>query len=395
MSKKYLLISTTVILFVWVGIYFISYETTKKRLELLNGYMTIDKNTIYNKDIQALLDIKSITNKDTTLNNSLFYITIENIALTLNTDTMVQIYDRYIVFEIPKHMHIILFLCIIFISMIFLVYNKISEIKSNKEKKTNNILNLQNAESKLAGKNLSLLAENIHHELKTPMLVIVNKLEFIRDESYVLLEVLKTCEKCNLGVYKDGNDSIVKIQKAIDLIETHIDIIYNLLDRMKNFKNIKRSTENKSIYEVINVAFQTLELFSKNKFKYTIDPRLRQYKAYGNITNEDILNIFINHIKNSLEANSNKLEVLLIKYHKNMIFLQLLDNGSGIPESAISSIYLANFSTKEINKIDAETRGIGLYLSRTTLLNNGGDDFLIETSDQGTSFGINIPSLRR
>ena len=390
MSKKYLLISITVILFVWVGIYFISYETTKKRLALLNEYMVIDKNTIYNKDIQALLDIKSITNKDTTLNNSLFYITIENIALTLNTDTIVQIYDRYIVFEIPKHMHIILFLC-----MIFLVYNKISEIKSNKEKKTNNIRNLQNAESKLAGKNLSLLAENIHHELKTPMLVIVNKLEFIRDESYVLLEVLKTCEKYNLGVYKDGNDSIVKIQKAIDLIETHIDIIYNLMDRMKNFKNIKRSTENKSIYEVINVAFQTLELFSKNKFKYTIDPRLRQYKAYGNITNEDILNIFINHIKNSLEANSNKLEVLLIKYHKNMIFLQLLDNGHGIPESAISSIYLANFSTKEINKIDAETRGIGLYLSRTTLLNNGGDDFLIETSDQGTSFGINIPSLRR
>ena len=395
MSKKYLLISITVILFVWVGIYFISYETTKKRLELLNEYMTIDKNTIYNKDIQALLDIKSITNKDTTLNNSLFYITIENIALTLNTDTIVQIYDRYIVFEIPKHMHIILFLCIIFISMIFLVYNKISEIKSNKEKKTNNIRNLQNAESKLAGKNLSLLAENIHHELKTPMLVVVNKLEFIRDESYELLEFLKTYEKCNLGAYKAGNDSIVKIQKAIDLIETHIDIIYNLMDRMKNFKNIKRSTENKSIYEVINVAFQTLELFSKNKFKYTIDPRLRQYKAYGNITNEDILNIFINHIKNSLEANSNKLEVLLIKYHKNMIFLQLLDNGHGIPESAISSIYLANFSTKEINKIDAETRGIGLYLSRTTLLNNGGDDFLIETSDQGTSFGINIPSLRR
>ena len=395
MSKKYLLISITVILFVWVGIYFISYETTKKRLELLNEYMTIDKNTIYNKDIQALLDIKSITNKDTTLPNSLFYITIENIALTLNTDTIVQIYDRYIVFEIPKHMHIILFLCIIFISMIFLVYNKISEIKSNKEKKTNNILNLQNAESKLAGKNLSLLAENIHHELKTPMLVIVNKLEFIRDESYTLLEFLKPCEKCNLGAYKAGDGSIVKIQEAIDLIETHIDIIYNLLDRMKNFKNIKRSTENKSMYEVINVAFQTLELFSKNKFKYTIDPRLRQYKAYGNINNEDILNVFINHIKNSLEANSNKLEVLLIKYHKNMIFLQLLDNGHGIPESAISSIYLANFSTKEINKIDAETRGIGLYLSRTTLLNNGGDDFLIETSDQGTSFGINIPSLRR
>ena len=47
MSKKYLLISTTVILFAWVGIYFISYETTKKRLALLNEYMSIDKNTIY------------------------------------------------------------------------------------------------------------------------------------------------------------------------------------------------------------------------------------------------------------------------------------------------------------------------------------------------------------
>jgi signal transduction histidine kinase len=275
-------------------------------------------------------------------------------------------------------------LYILFVMIAFNIHIRHLVKTLGNESFSNELIKLQGAEAKLASKNLSLLAENIHHELKTPLVVIVNKLETIRHA----MEENEECRNCEI----QKTDWIIK---DIDLVETHIDVIYNLLDRMKNFKNMKRTTENKSMYEVITVAFQTLELFSKTKFKYKIDPRLRNYKVADKFTNEDMLNVFINHIKNSLEANTTKLEVIMHKYHKNMVYLQLIDNGSGIPEEAQDKIFIPNFSTKEINSNDDETRGIGLYLSKTTLQTCGGDDFLIESTQEGTSFGINIPAMRR
>lgn len=273
---------------------------------------------------------------------------------------------------------------LIFVMFVFHLHIRHIVKTLSSESISNDLIKLQGAEAKLASKNLSLLAENIHHELKTPLVVIVNKLEEIK----VMMHENEDCVSCDL-------QKIDKIDNDIALIETHIDVIYNLLDRMKNFKNIKRTTENKSLYEIISVAFSTLELFSKNKFTYTVDVRLRNYTVNNEITNEDVLNVFINHIKNALEANSTRLEVIMHKYHKNIVYLQLLDNGDGIPLEAKDKIFVPNFSTKSINNMNDESRGIGLYLSKTTLQAVGGDDFLIETSEDGTSFGINVPAMRR
>jgi len=275
------------------------------------------------------------------------------------------------------------FLYMLFVMLVFHMH-VIHIVKSlNNDNKSKHLLRVQGSEAKLSSKNLSLLAENIHHELKTPLVIIINKIEHIR-------EIMN--DKSNISLQ---NSNLNNISEDVNMIETHIDVIYNLLDRMKNYKNIKKTTTNKTIYEVINVSFNTMELFSKTKFSYIIDPKLRNYTVASSLTNEDIMNVFMNHIKNSLEAHTTKLEVYMHIYQKNVVYLQLIDNGDGIPNHAKEKIFTPDFSTKDINKDENEQRGIGLYLSKITLQNNGGDDFLIDTSDDGTSFGINIPAMRR
>lgn len=300
----------------------------------------------------------------------------DNKIIYLNLDIGFKLNEQYFIMKKTTMTNTVLF-CMLLGFIIYHVYTRYTIISITRSKSGNDIIKLQGSEAILSSKNLSLLAENIHHELKTPLIVILNKLDNIRTS-------ISSC---------DETDTIA-LTKDIDLIETHIDVIYNLLNRMKNFKNIKRTTENKSLYEIITVAFQTLELFSKTKFKYTIDQGLRNFIVTDKLTNEDVLNVFINHIKNSLEAYSTRLEVIKHEYKENMLYLQLVDNGNGIPKKAQSNIFVPNFSTKGVD-VDMEERGIGLYLSKTTLTASGGDDFLIESSSDGTSFGINIPALRR
>lgn len=367
-----------------MGVNYMDISDRIEKLESISKHFEDMDIIIANQD---KLDYK-IYNEGDILPDGLSFRT-DDCVLYLNYDVLHKLDDGRMLMMYKSD--ILVYSAIIYTIMVMLLFHfytryVVGTISEDNEK--SDLIKLQGAEAKLASKNLSLLAENIHHELKTPLVVIVNKLDTIKtamEEN----EACKACKRCEV----QKTDWIIE---DINLVETHIDVIYNLLDRMKNFKNMKRTTENKSVYEVITVAFQTLELFSKTKFKVTIDPGLRSYMVADKITNEDILNVFINHIKNSLEANATKLEVIMHKYHKNIIYLQLIDNGDGIPEYAVDKVFVPNFSTKGINSSeDDETRGIGLYLSKTTLQTCGGDDFLIETSHNGTSFGINIPALRR
>jgi signal transduction histidine kinase len=373
----------TLIFFLTFGILTISiinYIITSDKLADIQTITTNFKDVEKLKLYQDILSYK-VYEKESMLPSETHF-DIGDTKLYINFDIVFKVDNYYIciksynVFFNTLVIYLIMIIIMYFLQLTYFIYSM------KYVNKKDELIKLQGSEAKLASNNLSLLAENIHHELKTPLVVIVNKLDNVK----TILNENETCKLCTM-------QETDKILDDISLVEMHIDVIYNLLDRMKNFKNIKRTTDNKSLYEIITVAFQTLELFSKTKFEFKIDSRLRNYIVNGKITNEDILNVFINHIKNSLEAQSTKFEVIMHKYHKNISYIQLIDNGNGMTKDVQEKIFAPNFSTKEIN--NDETRGIGLYLSKTTLQTGGGNDFLIDSSPDGTSFGINIPTLRR
>jgi len=318
----------------------------------------------------------------------------------------------------------ILFFCsyniVIFVFLI-IFYKKIKNVLTNLFDliKLNINLKFKQEADALESKIIQDIAENIHHELKSPILSIKNVIM----EYHYILNVMKDLAK------KDGNRVIDRIyfqkpksclscknfnssnvsckyynrydkplneliSELQNISRISIKNMYNTIEITKGFKSIKNSSGDVSIYDTIEQAISIYNMIQKYKFKFNIDPLLK--KCYLNGLNPDILiNILLNHIKNSLEANASLITFKFIKQEykkinkKSFIYFEIIDNGTGIPKDKIDKIYEFEYSTKEKN--NNKLRGVGLYISKEILKYYNGDEKLKSTSSDGTVFEINIP----
>ena len=105
--------------------------------------------------------------------------------------------------------------------------------------------------------------------------------------------------------------------------------------------------------------------------------------------NVDLLNVIINHLKNSLEAKSSSIIINMGSFVDDMIRINIIDNGNGIPKHVMGNVFKPNYSTK----IDTGTiRGNGMYLNKYILNASGGDVSIVDSNINGTIIGINIPA---
>jgi C4-dicarboxylate-specific signal transduction histidine kinase len=184
------------------------------------------------------------------------------------------------------------------------------------------------------------------------------------------------------------NKKIVKLERDFDFIHTSIEQILSVLGKMKNFKTLRYSNGDKSVYNVIAGAFRII-LVSYTNVTFHIDDEFRKYKmAKDSLKNIDLLNVLINHIKNSLEAHASEIKVNMgIDNKNNMMKLVITDNGSGIPEEFRKNVFTPNFSSKQIGD---SIRGNGMYLNRHIIREFGGDIKVLQTSSKGTSIEISF-----
>jgi len=215
-------------------------------------------------------------------------------------------------------------------------------------------------------KNIIELTENLNHE-------IINPLEVIK---YSIQKLKGKCKDyCNCD---------------FSLAENSIEQIENILDKIRIYKNIKYSNGNKTLYDIIEGAIKTTQIVKKFDFEYDIS---NEFKNFGLtcLTNGDLLNILINHFKNSIEANATKISVQFENLEKNICNFLILDNGNGIPEKSQKKIFQANFSTK--TKENTGIRGNGLYLNKILLNNCDGDEELVKSQPKLTIFRLKVPII--
>ena len=262
-----------------------------------------------------------------------------------------------------------------------LLFFMIPLIISIKEEKNRALLELAGNEAILSNKSMIAIAENIHHELNTPLEVIDNKIEKIS-------RVIEKFIKLNDGKL-NNKESLINIKKDFAFIKMASEQIYTVLSRMKNFKHLRYSNGNKSIKNIIDGGFKIINISNSN-FEFKVDLRLRNYSLNSvSLKNADLLSIILNHIKNSLEANASKIFILFVRDTNHGIILRIIDNGNGIPKYAQKNIFKANFSTKENTGL---IRGNGMYLNKHILNASGGNVKLISTSNKGTTIELSIPT---
>lgn len=98
--------------------------------------------------------------------------------------------------------------------------------------------------------------------------------------------------------------------------------------------------------------------------------------------NEQIAQVFVNIIKNALQASPTDIIVVLnAAYSEREVQISISDDGTGIPENIQSRIFQPNFTTKSTGN------GLGLAISKHIVEGSGGR-IEFETSPKGTTFYI-------
>ena len=253
-------------------------------------------------------------------------------------------------------------------------------------------------EAILANKSMIVITENVHHELNTPIEVIDNKVTKIHKTLKKYMEdeyndSVRAGEGPEVIEQRKSRKKVLKLEKDFDFMKTSFEQIFAVLNKMKNFKSLRYSNGNKTVYDIIDGAFRIIAV-SNPDFEYNIDINFKKYKIVSEVLkNIDLLNVLINHLKNSLEANANLIEVKSgFSKSSNKLKIMIYDNGTGIPERVLKYIFEPNFSTKQIGD---SIRGNGMYLNQYIVQQAGGNISVKNREPRGAIVTLTIPSEER
>jgi len=283
-----------------------------------------------------------------------------------------------------------------FVFILFVIIFSIFLYRTYKRERNEAMITNIGNEAILANKSMVMITENVHHEMNTPVDVIENKIEKVHRVINGYIESQKQWQKDNevdlrnTPENRKWNKKMKGLEKDFEYIHLSIEQIMSVLGKMKNFKSLRYSNGDKSIYNVISGAFRII-LISYSNIECHIDEDFKNYRMGVNgLKNIDLLNILINHIKNSIEADATKIEIYMEEPPKNNIMkLIIKDNGNGIPDNIRKNVFEPNFSSKQIGD---SIRGNGMYLNKHIVKEFGGDIKILESSNEGTIIEISFSS---
>lgn len=136
--------------------------------------------------------------------------------------------------------------------------------------------------------------------------------------------------------------------------------------------------------ELNSLLADVANLYTDEKIKIQIDCDTDQ--ATVEADKSHLRRVFINLIRNSIQAEASRLNITLKKQFDNF-YLNFEDNGIGIIPENINKIFDESFTTKK------QGMGIGLALSKKFIENINGEIKLLSSESGKTVFQISIPAV--
>lgn len=231
------------------------------------------------------------------------------------------------------------------------------------------------------------ITENLHHELLTPVKVIMTKARVLGSivEKYDIQD--------DNAIYAMDGKYIEKSKESLDYIEMSIQQITSVLENMRQAKMVKKS-DNQTVFDVIEHSINLIDIITATEFRHELDAKLDEFALNQKLSTGAFLNIMLNHIKNSIEADADLIEFKCVDDNDKFVYLHIKDDGNGIPEKVLKHLFETNNSSKVQANKSQSIRGNGLFLNKNIMERSGGDITLIETSSEGTTFEIKIPTNR-
>lgn len=210
------------------------------------------------------------------------------------------------------------------------------------------------------------LASGVAHEIRNP-------LGIIRSHCYVLRHSQSVSEE--------------EIQGSVAAIENSVVRASGIIENLLNFVRI--SSDKCQPANVRDFLESVIALERKTLEKNSIDVSVECPDDISCCLHQDSLkHVFINLISNSMDAIESGGRILIKSYTEgNYVIFEFSDNGSGISEKDIKSIFNPFFTTKPAGK----GTGLGLYITYNEVKKCGGAITVSSKQGEGTTFRIEIP----
>ena len=177
-----------------------------------------------------------------------------------------------------------------------------------------------------------------------------------------------------------------------------ISIIRSQSERLMEFTESFRHLSylplpNKKIFSFTEMVDNLVELlqsdFEMNKIQFTLtsDPATISILADRN----QLSQVFLNLLKNAMQAleERDNGEITLSIRQAERLWIEITDNGAGIPSEIREQVFVPFFTTK------TEGTGIGLSLCRQIVRHHGGHINITESRPGRTTFQIDLPIISK
>ena len=205
------------------------------------------------------------------------------------------------------------------------------------------------------------LAGMVGHDLRNPLSGIKNAAYYLQKK-----------DMCKESRFREMLD-------VIDMCVNHSNKIIN--DLLEYSRELNLDKENCSLGELIRDAFALVKVPDSIKVRSYYDSEF-----VLNVDSEKMLRVFVNLIKNSIDAMPEGGEISIRSMvAKDFLELSFSDNGIGISDDVLPKLFMPLFTTK------AQGMGFGLAICKRIIDAHGGKIMVETVKGEGTTFKITLP----
>jgi len=236
---------------------------------------------------------------------------------------------------------------------------------------------------------LGMMSAGIAHEMKTPIAYIGSSLE----AAVIYLDQLNE----TISSLKPQSDQLesncAKMTQAFGRMQHGVEKIHALTGGLKRFARQSEST--RKPHSVNAIVAQALEM-CESSFRYSVNlvQELKDDVALIQADSQQIEQVIVNLVINAcdaLEGLEHPEITITTGEDGDRVFVRVRDNGTGIPQEALESIWKPFFTTK-----DAERgTGLGLAISQSIIREHGGSLKAANSAEGGAVFEFQLPKFNQ
>lgn len=257
-------------------------------------------------------------------------------------------------------------------------------------------------QEKMAG--IGQLAAGVAHEINNPLGFIASNFAVLKDyihkfsEAYALGKVEGSPDDIlkNLFEFFEEEDFEYIFEDVSDLLsETSIGLnrVTEIVKSLRNFSRIDKS-ESYDSYNINDGLKDTL-IIARNRIEHVVNLEVEYgdvgiIEAFGGQVNQVLLNIVLNSVEAVTEKHVGNMGTIKIKTFTegNYVVVSIKDDGIGIDEEHISSLFNPFFTTKPVG----EGLGLGLSMSYDIIINKHHGKIDVKSDHGlGTEFLVYLP----